>query len=139
MSNPLTRRGFLAQGAVLACASLAPCVPGVAAAPAGNLVASRFSSQIDRVFAARPLSLPNAAALALRLRSVEPLRHPAPTSRAEFERSFVLVLDAGELGTAQGAAQDTYEIANSAVGAFAALLVPGRNRALLTAVFNRTV
>jgi hypothetical protein len=100
-----------------------------------RLTASRFASQIDRTFTARPLAVDGAPALGMRLRAVEPLRHAAPhlSPAVRRERSFVLVFDVVE----QRAVQDTYRVANYAIGAFDALLVPGHDGSVLTAVFNR--
>jgi len=136
MSNRSTRRRFLAQGAGLACAALVGRVPALAAAPADDLTASRFASQINRSFTAKSLASGDAPAVMMRLRSVEPLEHPAPglTPALARERSFILVFDVD----GPGAAQDTYQIENAGTGAFAALLVPDRKGTVLTAVFNRT-
>src|SRR5882672_984041 len=95
MSNRSTRRRFLAQGAGLACAALVGRVPALAAAPADDLTASRFASQINRSFTAKSLASGDAPAVMMRLRSVEPLEHPAPglTPALARERSFILVFD----------------------------------------------
>lgn len=136
MPERSTRRRFLAQGAGLACAPLVASVPALAAGAADDLTASRFAAQVNRTFTAQPLASAGAPALTLRLRAVEPLAYTAPGLAPEVarERSFILVFDVeGPPG-----AQDTYVIANPAVGTFAALLVPGRKGTVLTAIFNRT-
>ncbi|MGE5170202.1 MAG: DUF6916 family protein [Rudaea sp.] len=135
MSLRLTRRRFLAQGAGVACATLAANAVALSPAPADRLTASLFASQIDRTFTARSVAEDAAPALTVRLRAVEPLRHPALrlSPEARHERSFVLVFDV----VGQRAAQDTYRIANAAIGRFDALLVPGHDGSVLTAVFNR--
>jgi len=131
-----TRRRFLARGAGLACAPLAASLPAFAAGSDDDLTASRFAAQVNRTFTAQPLAATGAPALTLRLRSVGSLAHAAPglAPEAARERSFILVFDV----EGSVAAQDTYVVANPVIGTFAALLVPGRDGRVLTAVFNRT-
>lgn len=135
MSQTLTRRRFLAAASGLACGTLVANVPALAAGSDEGLTASRFLPQVNRVFTAQSLTAADAHVYVMRLRAVEPIKRGVSGSSTtlEQERSFMLVFDAEE----STAPQDTYRIANSAIGTFAALLVPGRNRAVLTAVFNR--
>jgi hypothetical protein len=135
MSPALTRRRFLSGAAGIVCGALAASKPGLAAEAGADLTASRFVSQVGRVFTAQALSASDAHVYAMRLRAVEPISRGAPgtPTALERERSFMLVFDVEE----STAKQDTYRIANAETGEFAALLVPGRNPAVLTAVFNR--
>ena len=135
MSLLLARRRFLAQGAGIACAAFAADAAAVPPVLTDRLTASRFASQINCAFTARPLAVGAAPAFGMRLRAVEPLRHASPHLSPEVrcERSFVLVFDVA----GQRAVQDTYRVANAAIGAFDALLVPGHDGSVLTAVFNR--
>lgn len=135
MSHTLSRRRFLAGAAGLACGTLVASAPVLAAGSDEGLTASSFASQVNRVFTAKSLTVADAHVYVMRLRSVEPMqrRSPGLQTPLDQERSFMLVFDVEE----PTATQDTYQVANSEIGTFAALLVPGRNRAVLTAVFNR--
>ena len=135
MPSTLTRRRFIAGAAGLACGTLVASVPALAQGPGEGLTASSFASQVNHVFTARSLSARDGPMYVMRLRWVEPIQRAAPglQTALERERSFMLVFDVDE----PTATQDTYQISNSETGTFAALLVPGRNPAVLTAVFNR--
>jgi hypothetical protein len=128
----VTRRQILKFGILGAVA--VPVVRGVttlgrtakkAAVDLGGLSQAAFEKQIGKPFV---LNHPTAGRLTATLASVTPLDRPAGASGEGFDLKFTARVR-------EGFGQETYNVANAAMGSFPLLLVPGADGH--TAVINR--